>query len=116
MRRPTDKDSCGSFAPYNGFLVESLVEGLAGQSLAERYTLYLCLGFKASAKSGSRANRELMETDLPWRGGIWQVVNVLTPDRCLGRSKINRVYGLTAGFFGHPAGGTEDARNQQLRP
>jgi len=31
----------------------------------------------------------LMETTLPRKGGIWQAVNVLAPDRCLGRSKIS---------------------------
>ena len=52
----------------------------------------------------------LMETSLPRRSRIWQVVKVLTPDRCLGKSKISRMRGLITRFFGHPAGGTEDAR------
>jgi hypothetical protein len=47
--------------------------------------------------------------------GNWQVVHVLTPDGCLGGSKISRMSGLTAGFSGHQAGGTEDAWNHGLR-
>jgi hypothetical protein len=58
----------------------------------------------------------LMETSLSRRSEIWQVVKVLTPDRCLGKSKISRTSGLIARFFGHPAGGTEDAENHRLRP
>ena len=57
----------------------------------------------------------LTETDLPRRSGIRQVVDVLTPDRCLWRSQISPRSGLTAAFSGHPVGGAEDAKNQRLR-
>ena len=40
----------------------------------------------------------LMERSLPRRTGMWRVVNVLTSDRCLGRSKSGRVSGLRARF------------------
>jgi hypothetical protein len=52
----------------------------------------------------------LMETSLPPRSRIWQAVKVLTPDRCLGKFKIGRMTGLIMRFFGHSAGGTEDAK------
>jgi hypothetical protein len=58
----------------------------------------------------------LMEMSLPRRSRIWQVVKVLTPDRCLGKSKISQINGLITRFFGHPAGGTEDAGNHRPRP
>ena len=58
----------------------------------------------------------LMETSLPQGGGNWQVVHVLAPDRSLIRPKISRMEDLIEVFSGHQTGGTEDARNQRLRP
>jgi len=47
----------------------------------------------------SRAYVGLVETNSPQGGGIWSVVDVLNPERCLEGSKTSRISGLTAGFF-----------------
>ena len=38
----TDRDSRGAQMPHNGLPAESLVEGFAGQSLAESFIQYTC--------------------------------------------------------------------------
>ena len=59
-------------------------------------------GLRQEVNWGAVPLAGLMETSLPRRSKIWQVVNVPTPDRWLGRSKINWMSGLTAGFFWSP--------------
>ena len=54
----------------------------------------------------------LVETSLPQEGKIWQIVNVLTPDRSLGESGNMRIRDLMEVFFGHQAGEAKGAEKQ----
>jgi len=57
-----------------------------------------------------------METNYPQTGEVWQIIKVLTPKRCPGRSKASRTSHVMASISGYQADGTEDVRKQRLRP
>jgi hypothetical protein len=100
-----EKDSCGAQPPHNPEL-----KALPGKAwpCVIHCTCIWDLGQVPNRRAVPITG--LLETSLPRRSRIWQVVKVPTPDRCQGKSKISRMRGLITRFFGHPAGRTEDAR------
>ncbi len=71
--------------PQSGLPVTRAVKGLARQSWAELYLLYLYLAFRASGPLEGLC----LSCACHGASGIWRIAEALARDRCLGRAKIS---------------------------